>query len=148
MSKVKRYSDMNIDLKTLYKEIVKELYSDTRLNVVEEKNGELNGATFMSVTATSSSIPKTLKGSLRELTVTITGNKDDFLIELHIGARFSNIETLDNTSSQSEDSAILIVSGGTPELLATDYDMKLKNKIEELVCTQHERLYSGGGRVL
>jgi hypothetical protein len=82
---VRRYKDMNTDLDALYKDVVKELQNEKELNIGKELKGDVNGVPFISVTANRASIPKMVTGTLREVTVTITGEKNDYLIEMHIG---------------------------------------------------------------
>jgi hypothetical protein len=82
---VRRYKDMNTDLDALYKDVVKELQNEKELNIGKELKGDVNGVPFISVTANRASIPKMVTGTLREVTVTITGEKNDYLIEMHTG---------------------------------------------------------------
>jgi hypothetical protein len=121
---------------------VAELKNEKELNIVEEKNGEVNGVPFMSVTATRSSIPKMLMGSLREVTITITGNKDDYLIELHTGAWLSNLVIPYTSASLLLGPAVGAVAGGTAGLLALEYGRKLKNRIKELVKKNSKAEYT------
>ena len=88
---VRRYKDMNTDLEALYKDIVKELQNEKELNIAKELKGDVNDVPFMSVTANRSTVPKLVTGTLREVTVTITGEKNDYLIEMHTGELFSNL---------------------------------------------------------
>jgi len=88
---VKRYMNLSTDLDSLYKGIVKELQDTEGLNVVNQLKGEINGRPFRSVTAVRESIPRAFVGALREVAVTITGEPDDFLLEVHTGAWFSNL---------------------------------------------------------
>ncbi|MBL7168978.1 hypothetical protein ISS40_11395, partial [Candidatus Bathyarchaeota archaeon] len=82
---------MNTDLEALYKDIVGELQNEKELNIGKELKGDVNGVPFMSVTANRATIPKMVTGTLREVTVTITGERSDYLIEMHTGEWFSNL---------------------------------------------------------
>jgi len=139
---VRRYKEMNTDLKALYRDIVKELQNEKELNIVEEKNGEVNNVPFMSVTATRSSIPQMLMGSLREVTVTITGEPEDYLIELHTGAWLSNLVMPYASASIVLGPAVGALAGGAAGLMAVEYGRKLKNEIKDLVKKHSKSEYS------
>ena len=70
---VRRYKDMDTDLKALYKDIVSELQNEKELNIGTELSGDVNDVPCMSVTAHRASMPKALTGTLREVTITISG---------------------------------------------------------------------------
>jgi hypothetical protein len=78
---VRRYKDMDTNLLALYKEVVSELQNEKELNIGTELSGDLNGIPFMSVTAQRANLPKALTGTLREVTVTITGKPNDYLVD-------------------------------------------------------------------
>ena len=134
----KRYMNLTTDLDGLQKAIVGELQKNRELKVVNELKGEINGKPFRSVTATRKSVPRAIVGALREVTVTITGEPDDFLLEIHTGAWFRNLAL--------PGSAGLLVGGplggaavaGVSSLVAFDYQMTLWKRIRELV-KQHSK---------
>ena len=133
MTLVRRYKHLGTDLEELFTDIVAEIRKEPKLNVVSEMNGDVNGVPMMSVIASRTSIPKMLVGTLREVTVTISGNPDDYLIEMHIGEWLSNL-VLPNTD------AILLVgpltglaAAGSHGLLAATYGRDMKLKIKELI---------------
>lgn len=142
MAFVRRYKDMNTDLKALYKDVVKELQNEKELNIGQEFEGEINGVPFMSVTAHRASVPKALTGTLREVTVTITGNDDDYLIEMHTGAWLSNM-FVPGTGAFLIAGPVggVAVASGTA-LIAANYQRKLKNRIKELVKKNSKGAYS------
>jgi hypothetical protein len=90
------------------------------------------------VTATRDSLPRVIVGVLREVTVTISGKPDDYMIEMHSGAWFTN-RIIPGTGA-------LLVTGpigevavaGTTALLSANYARKMKNRIKELV-KQHSK---------
>jgi hypothetical protein len=141
MQFIKRYKEMNTDLKLLFRDIIKELQNEIELVVVEEKNGEVNGVQFLSVTATRSNIPKNLVGSLREVIVTITGDPVDYLIELHTGSWLGNLEP-NNHAKKILGPAIGAVACGNSGILASEYERHLKTKLKELVIKNSKSEYS------
>jgi len=139
---VRRYKDMNTDLNVLYKDIVKELQNEKELNVAKELKGDVNGVPFMSVTANRSSIPKMVTGTLREVTVTITGEKNDYLIEMHTGEWFSNLAMPYLGASILVGPLAGLAVAGTAGLMAAQYGRKLKAKIKDLVKKHSKEKYS------
>ncbi len=139
---VRRYKDMNTDLDALYKDIVKELQNEKELNVSRELNGDINGVPFMSVTANRTSVPKLITGTLREVTVTITGEKNDYLIEMHTGEWFSNLAMPYLGASILVGPLAGLAAAGTTGLMAAQYGRKLKTRIKELVKKHSKEKYS------
>ena len=82
----RRYKGLNTDLDALYNGIVQEFQNTKELNISNELKGVVNGVPFRSVTATRVSLPRVIVGALREVTVTISGKPEDYLIEMHSGA--------------------------------------------------------------
>ena len=130
---VRRYVGLNTNLDTLYSAIIRELQNMKDLNISNELNGNVNNIPFRSVTATRISLPRVIVGALREVTVTISGTSDDYMIEMHSGAWFANM-VVPGTG------AFLITGplggaavAGTSALLSANYTRKLKNRIKELV---------------
>jgi len=139
---VRRYKDLGTDLNALYKDIVKELQNTKELNVARELEGEINGQPFKSVTAVRASIPRAFIGALREVTVTLTGKPDDYVMELHTGAWLSNM-LLPGTGG-------LLIAGplggvavaGTTAIVAAQYQRTLKNKVKDLVKKNSKKEYT------
>lgn len=133
---------MGTNLKKLFEDIANEIRKEPKLNIVSEMQGEIQGLLMMSVIASRSSIPKNLVGTLREISVTITGIPDDFLIEMHIGEWLKSL-VLPHTD------AILLVGpltglavAGSSGLLAATYGREMKLKIMELVKKHSKSDYS------
>jgi hypothetical protein len=133
---------MNTDLDSLYKDIVKELQNEKELNIGKELKGDVNGVPFMSVTAHRSTIPKLVTGTLREVTVTITGVKNDYLIEMHTGEWFSNLAMPYLGASILVGPLAGLAAAGTTGLIAAQYGRKLKAKIKELVKKHSKAEYT------
>jgi len=139
---IRRYKDLNTDLDSLYKDIVKELQNEKELNIGKELKGDVNKVPFMSVTAYRSSIPKLVTGTLREVTVTITGKANDYLIEMHTGEWFSNLAMPYLGASIPVGPLAGLAAAGTTGLMATQYGRKLKNTIKTLVKKHSKAEYS------
>lgn len=142
MPLIRRYKDMNTNLDALYKDIRKELQNEKELNLGNELKGDINGVPFMSVTAHRVSIPKLITGTLREVTVTITGVKDDYIIEMHTGEWFSNMAMPYLGATMLVGPLAGLAAAGTTGLIAAQYGRKLKAKIKELVKTHSKSDYS------
>ena len=139
---VRRYKDLNTDLEALYKDIAKELQNEKELNIGKELKGDVNGVPFMSVTAHRDTIPKLVTGTLREATVTITGEKNDYLIEMHTGAWFSNLAMPYLGASILVGPLAGLAAAGATGLMAAQYGRKLKAKIKELVKKHSKAEYT------
>lgn len=139
---VRRYKDLNTDSETLYKDIVNELQNEKELNIGKDLKGDVNGVPFMSVTANRTSIPKLITGTLREATVTITGEGNDYLIEMHTGAWFGNMILPGAGGSLVAGPFGAVATVGGTVVLAAEYGRKLKNRIKELVKKHSGKAYS------
>jgi hypothetical protein len=139
---VRRYREMNTDLDALYKDIVKELQNEKELNIAKELKGDINGVPFLSVTANRASIPKMIIGTLREVTVTITGTKNDYLVEMHTGEWFRNLALPYMGASILVGPLAGLAAAGATGLIAAQYGRKLKAKIKDLVKKHSKEKYS------
>ena len=126
----------------MYKSIKKELQQNKDLSIVSETHGSINDVPFMSMTATRVTVPRALTGTLREVTVTIAGVPDDWVLEVHAGAWFGNL-VVPGTGGLLIAGPIGAVAGaGTTVVFAREYGRKLKNKIKELVKEHSGKAYS------
>ena len=139
---VRRYKDMETDLDALYKDVVKELQNEKELNIVKEMSGLVDKIPFMSVTAARVSVPKAILGTLREVTVTITGISNEYFIEMHIGEWFSNLIVPGAGATIIGGPIAGVAVAGATGLLAVNYGRKLKNRIKELVKKHSKAEYS------
>ena len=133
---------MNTDLDALYKDIVKELQNEKELNIGKELKGDVNKVPFMSVTAQRASIPKLVTGTLREVTVTITGVSNDYLIEMHTGAWFSNLAMPYLGATILVGPLAGLAAAGATGLYAGQYGRKLKGEIKKFVKKNSKGTYS------
>jgi len=139
---VRRYKDMNTNLDALYRDIVKELQNEKELNIGRELKGDVNGVPFMSVTANRATIPKLVTGTLREVTVTITGEPNDYLMEMHTGEWFTNLAMPYLGASILVGPLAGLAAAGATGLMAGQYGRKLKSAIKSLVKKHSKSEYT------
>lgn len=139
---VRRYKDMDTSLKALYKDIVSELQNEKELNIGTELSGDVNNVPFMSVTAHRASMPKALTGTLREVTVTISGKPNDYIIEMHTGAWLSNLIVPGTGAFLIAGPVGAVAAGGATALFAVNYQRKMKNRLKELIKKHSKKPYS------
>jgi hypothetical protein len=142
MPYVKRYKDLNTDLKAVYDDIKHELQTGKELNVVKEQDGTVNGVPFKSIFAVRESVPKALTGTLREVTVTVTGTADDWLLEVHTGAWFNNLITPGTGGLIVAGPLGGLAASGTAVIYAVKYERDLKNRIKEIVKKHSKKPYT------
>jgi hypothetical protein len=90
MAKVQHYRGLNTDLDKLYNSIKQLLEEQKDLQIVSEYKGLLNAVPLRSIVAVNKSA-KVWVGSLREIHVSITGNPDDYAVEVASGAWFGSL---------------------------------------------------------
>jgi hypothetical protein len=87
MAKVQHYRGLNTNLDKLYDSIKREIEVQKDLEIVSEYKGTMNSVPLRSIVAVNKS-PKVWAGSLREIHVSITGNPNDYAVEVASGAWF------------------------------------------------------------
>ena len=90
MAKVQHYRRLNTDLDKLYNSIKQLLQDQKDLQIVSEYKGTMNAIPLRSIVAVNKSA-KVWVGSLREIHVSITGNPDDYAVEVASGAWFGSL---------------------------------------------------------
>ena len=90
MAKVQHYRGLKTNLDNLYNSVTSSVTSSKRARIVSEYNGLLNSIPLRSIVAVNTS-PKVWAGSLREIHVSITGNPDDYAVEVASGAWFGSL---------------------------------------------------------
>ncbi|MGC1929913.1 MAG: hypothetical protein WA667_13130 [Candidatus Nitrosopolaris sp.] len=90
MAKVQHYKGLNTNLDNLYNSVKEVLQTQKELRIVSEYRGLLNSIPLRSIVAVNTS-PKVWAGSLREIHVSITGNPDDYAVEVASGAWFGSL---------------------------------------------------------
>src|ERR671918_193703 len=90
MAKVQHYIGLNTNLDSLYNSIKKEIQDQKELQIISEYKGTLNELPLRSIVAMNNSL-KVWVGSLREIHVSITGNPNDYAVEVASGAWFGSL---------------------------------------------------------
>jgi hypothetical protein len=90
MAKVQHYRDLNTNLEKLYDSIKREIEVQKDLEIVSEYKGTMNSIPLRSIVAVNKS-PTVWAGSLREIHVSITGNPNDYAVEVASGAWFGSL---------------------------------------------------------
>ena len=90
MAKVQHYRGLDTNLDNLYKSVKELLEAQKELRIVSEYMGLLNSVPLRSIVAVNTS-PKVWAGSLREIHVSITGNPEDYAVEVASGAWFGSL---------------------------------------------------------
>jgi hypothetical protein len=90
VAKVQHYRGLNTNLDNLYKSVKELLEAQKELRIVSEYMGLLNSVPLRSIVAVNTS-PKVWAGSLREIHVSITGNPEDYAVEVASGAWFGSL---------------------------------------------------------
>lgn len=129
----RRYKKLNTDLNKLYDDILMELQSDKDLNIVSELKGEEEGRNIKSLTAVRQSIPRAMVGGLRDVTVTLSGDPNDFIIEAHTGSWFSNLAIPGAGGFLIAGPIGSAAAAGASGIYAAEYQRKLQKRIRELV---------------
>ena len=132
MAKVQHYRGLDTDLDKLYKEIKQALEDEKHLGIVSEYKGTLNGVPLRSIVAVNKS-PKVFVGSLSEIHISITGNPNDYAVEVASSAWFASL--------LFPGVAGLIVGGpvglgagmAVGGIMAYDFERKIWKKILEVV---------------
>ena len=90
MAKVQHYRGLNTNLEKLYDSIKREIEVQKDLGIVSEYKGTMNSIPLRSIVAVNKS-PTVWAGSLREIHVSITGNPNDYAVEVASGAWFGSL---------------------------------------------------------
>jgi hypothetical protein len=130
MSRVEHYRGLNTNLDSLYKSIKQELEEEKHIKIVSEIKGTMNGKPLRSLTAVNTSIV-VLAGALREITVSIIGNADDFAIEVASGSWFESL-LIPGATGFIVGGPLGAVGGTTVGIvMAYQFERKIWNKIQE-----------------
>lgn len=130
---VRRYKNLRTKLDSFYRDILDELRKEKELRIANELCGCINGKKqFKSVTAVKACVPRDLEGTLREVTITITGSSEDFYVEAHIGTWLKSSVSTDVSKRRNKTklNKSLTRVGYTPIL---DYRKDLIRRVDELV---------------
>jgi len=90
MARVEHYKGLDTDIDSLYNSIKQELEKEKNLKIVSEIKGEMNGKPLRSITAINRSLV-VLAGALREITISMIGDSQDFAVEVASGSWFESL---------------------------------------------------------
>lgn len=90
MAKVQHYKGLNTNLENLYESIKQTLRDEKDLQIVSEFKGTLNGIPLRSIVAVNKS-PKVFAGSLSQILISITGDPNDYAVEVASNAWFGSL---------------------------------------------------------
>ena len=138
MAKVQHYRGLNTNLEKLYDSIKREIEVQKDLEIVSEYKGTMSSIPLRSIVAVNKS-PTVWAGSLCEIHVSITGNANDYAVEVASGAWFGSL---------LQTGAVGLIVGGGPVGLAAgatvggimvyEFEKHIWKKILEVVKKESE----------
>jgi hypothetical protein len=132
MTRVEHYKGLQTNIDKLYQEIKQELENEKNLRIVAEMKGEMNGKPLLSITAVNKSLV-VLAGALREITISIIGDSDDFAVEVASGSWFESL-LLPGVTGFVVGGPLGAVGGTTVGLImAYQFERKIWNKIKAVI---------------
>ena len=138
MSKVQHYKNLNSNLEKIYEIIKDTINEEHNLKIVSEYKGLLNGIPLRSIIAINNS-PKVIVGSLREIHVSITGEPDDYAIEVASGAWFGSL-LFPGVAGLVIGGPIGLAAGATVgAIMAYEFEKKIWKKITEAIKKESEK---------
>ena len=138
MAKVQHYRGLNTNLDILYNNIKQELQDQKDLEIVSEYKGTLNSVPLRSIVAVNKS-PKVWVGSLREIHVSITGNPNDYAVEVASGAWFVSLVWTGAVGLVVGGPIGLAAGATVGGIMAYEFEKHIWNKILEVVKKETEK---------
>ncbi|MGZ5486251.1 MAG: hypothetical protein ACXWFB_10150 [Nitrososphaeraceae archaeon] len=138
MAKVQHYRGLNTNLDILYNNIKQELQNQKDLEIVSEYKGTLNSVSLRSIVAVNKS-PKVWVGSLREIHVSITGNPNDYAVEVASGAWFGSLVWTGAVGLVIGGPIGLAAGATVGGIMAYEFEKQIWNKILEVVKKESEK---------
>ena len=138
MAKVQHYRGLNTNLDTLYDNIKQELQDQKDIEIVSEYNGTMNSVPLRSIVAVNKS-PKVWAGSLREIHVSVTGNPNDYAVEVASGAWFGSLVWTGAVGLVIGGPIGLAAGAAVGGIMAYEFEKHIWNKILEVVKKESEK---------
>jgi hypothetical protein len=138
MAKVQHYIGLNTNLDILYNNLKQELQNQKDLEIVSEYKGTLNSVPLRSIVAVNKS-PKVWVGSLREIHVSITGNPNDYAVEVASGAWFVSLVWTGAVGLVVGGPIGLAAGATVGGIMAYEFEKHIWNKILEVVKKESEK---------
>ncbi|HET6589430.1 MAG: hypothetical protein AB7V56_02090 [Candidatus Nitrosocosmicus sp.] len=137
MGKIQHYKGLNSNLERIYETIKNTIEQEKNLKIVEEYKGFLNGVPLRSIIALNNS-PKVIVGSLREIHVSVTGDPNDYAIEVASGAWFGSL-LIPGVAGLLIGGPIGLAAGATVGgVMAYEFEKNMWKKITEAVKNESE----------
>lgn len=138
MTRVQHYKGLQTDIDNLFNSIKDELQNEKNLKLVSEMKGEMNSRPLRSITAINKSLV-VLAGALREITVSIIGNSDDFAIEVASGSWFESL-LIPGVTGFLVGGPLGAIGGTTVGvIMAYEFERKIWKKINEVVQKESKK---------
>ena len=132
MAKVEHYRGLGTDLDKLYQSIKQVIEDEKKLRIVSEYKGTLNDIPLRSIVAVNTS-PKVLVGQLSEIHVSITGNANDYAVEVASNAWFGSL-AWPGLAGLVVGGPVGLAAGATVGgIVAYEYERKMWKHIQETV---------------
>lgn len=138
MAKVQHYRGLNTNLDILYNNIKQELQNQKDLEIVSEYKGTLNFVPLRSIVAVNIST-KVWVGSLRGIHVSITGNPNDYAVEVASGAWFGSLVWTGAVGLVIGGPIGLAAGATVGGIMAYEFEKQIWNKILEVVKKESEK---------
>jgi hypothetical protein len=138
MTRVEHFKALDTNLDNLYNNIKEEIKKEKNLKIVSEIKGEMNGQPLRSLTAVNTSLV-VLAGALREITISIIGDSNDFAVEVESGAWFESL-LIPGITGFIVGGPLGAVGGTTVGLImAYQYERKIWKRIREVINKESKR---------
>jgi hypothetical protein len=138
MTRVEHFKVLDTNLDNLYNSIKEEVKKEKNLKIVSEIKGEMNGQPLRSLTAVNTSLV-VLAGALREITISIIGDSNDFAVEVASGAWFESL-LIPGITGFIVGGPLGAVGGTTVGLImAYQYERKIWKRIREVINKESKR---------
>jgi hypothetical protein len=132
MAKVEHYRGLGTDLDKLYQSIKQVIEDEKNLHIVSEYKGTLNDIPLRSIVALNTS-PKVLVGQLSEIHVSITGNPNDYAVEVASNAWFGSLAWPGAVGLVIGGPVGLAAGATTGGIVAYEFERKMWKRIQEAV---------------
>jgi hypothetical protein len=138
MARVEHYTGLQTNLDNLYQSIKEELQKEKKLKIVAEFRGEMNGKPLRSITAVNTSLV-VLAGALREITISIMGDPDNFAVEVGSGSWFESLIIPGATGFLAGGPLGAIGGITVGVIMAYEFERRMWKKIREVVERESKR---------
>ena len=138
MARVEHFTGLDTNIDNLYTSIKEEIQTEKNLKIVSEIKGEMNGQPLRSLTAVNTSLV-VLAGALREITISIIGDSNNFAVEVASGSWCESL-LIPGATGFLVGGPIGAVGGTTVGLImAYQFERKIWKKIREAINKESKR---------